>query len=109
MFNRYEFESYDLDQISSIQFTKGFFQGRIQITSFNDYKTIKWVDNNEGKNMTTMVQKAVHDLKQKKSENGESDKKQKSNEDDILNILKLRYSKGEITKKEYDELKKELT
>lgn len=103
--NRYEFESYDLDQISSIQFTKGLMNGRIQITAFNDYKTIKWVDNEEGKTITTMIQKAVHDLKFNKSEKNQE---KESDEDDVLSTLKLRYAKGEINKKQYEKLKKEL-
>lgn len=105
MLNRYEFESFDLDQISSIHFTKGLMNGRIQITAFNDYKTIKWVKNNEGKTVTTMIQKAVHDLKFKKHEKPQKE----SDGDDVLKTLKLRYAKGEITKKQFEKLKKELT
>jgi hypothetical protein len=105
--NRYEFESYTLDQISSVQFTKGLVKGRIQITAFNDYKTIKWVDNEEGKTITTMIQKAVHDLKFEKDETHHI-KSEKSDEDDALKALKLRYAKGEISNKKYEEMKKNL-
>lgn len=102
--DRYEFESYDLDQISSIQFSKGLHWGRIQITAFNDHKTIKWVDNEEGKTITTMIQKAVHDLKFAKT--GKPQKE--SGDDDVLKILKLRLAKGEITKEEFEDLKSTL-
>ncbi len=104
--NRYEFESYTLDQISSVQFTKGLVQGRIQITAFNDYKTIKWVNNDEGKTITTMIQDAMHSLKFKKDE--PEQKSKKSDGDDFLKVLKLRYAKGEITKKEFEKMKKVL-
>jgi len=106
MLNRYEFESYTLDQISSVQFTKGLINSRIQITAFNDHKTIKWVNNEDGKTMTTMIQEAVHKLKFKKEEHEK--KVKKSDEDDVLKVLKLRYAKGEITKKEFEKLKKDL-
>ena len=104
--NRYEFESYDLDQISSIQFTKGLVSGRIQITAFNDYKIVKWVDNTEGKQITTMIQKSINALKYKESENSDSEKNNKPIEDDAMKVLKLRYVKGEITKEEYRDMRK---
>lgn len=101
--NRYEFESYILDQISSVQFTKGLIQGRMQITAFNDYKIIKHIDNEEGKKMTEMLQNTIHDLKFKKT-----DAKNDSSDDDILKTLKLRYARGEINRSQFEKLKKDL-
>lgn len=104
---RYEFEYYDIDQISSIQFTKGLFSGRIQVTAFNDCKIIKHVKNDEAKTITEMIQKAVQKVKNRKHV-VHLPKTKKPDEDDVLKILKLRYAKGEITKKQFEKMKKDL-
>ncbi len=103
MLNRYEFESYTLEQISSIQFTKGMINGRIQVTAFNDSKVIKWVDNDGGKIITDMIQKATNIIKFKDQNTNHTSQK-----DDPISILKIRYAKGEITREEFEQMKKEL-
>lgn len=103
--NRYEFESYTIDQISSVQFTKGLHRGRIQVTAFNDYKIIKWISNEDGKRITEMIHNAVETIKGRALN---KDTREVSKEENPLAVLKMRYARGEITKKKFDEMKKVL-
>lgn len=98
---RYEVETAPLDQVSSIQFTKGLLQGRIHVTVFNDEKVIKWVDNEDGAIITKIIERECQKTKRQKQII-------ESKDEDPLKILKLRYAKGEISKEEYEEIKKEL-
>ncbi|MCD6088357.1 PH domain-containing protein [Candidatus Bathyarchaeota archaeon] len=96
---RWEVETAPLDQISSIQFTKGLIEGRIHLTVFNDEKVIKWIDNEDGAIMTKIIEKECIKMKEMK-------KVTRLKEEDPVKILKIRFAKGEISKEEYEEMKK---
>jgi len=99
---RWEIETASLDQISSVNYTKGLIQGRLHITVFNDEKVIKWVNNKDGKAMADIIDKLVDLVKEKEK----FIYTQTSSSADPLKVLKLRFVQGEISEEEYLNKKK---
>jgi hypothetical protein len=101
---RWEVESASLDQISSVHFNKGLTAGRIHIIVYNTEKVIKWINNEEGEKMVRLIEK--------ESESNRGDYKTNNlkveSAVDPLQTLKMRFVKGEITKEEYNEMKRTL-
>ena len=101
--DRYEFEAYDIDQVDSVTFTKGLIHGRIDITIVNSNRVIKKIDNEEGRTMVDYIQNSIQDTK-KKQQTPTTVAEQQS----PLETLKMRFVNGEITKEEFEDMKKVL-
>ena len=67
------------------------------VTVFNDEKVIKWVNNKDDAIIVKIIEEKLKRIKESKNY---------KSEEDPLKILKLRLAKGEITKEEYEELKR---
>ena len=67
------------------------------VTVFNDEKVIKWVNNKDDAIIVKIIEEQLKRIKESKNY---------KSEEDPLKILKLRLAKGEITKEEYEELKR---
>lgn len=95
LLGRWEVESAPLEQISSVQYSKGLFSSRIHLTVFNDEKVIKWVNNEDAKVIIDIIEEELHRTK-----------KQNIVAVNPLSELKLRLVRGEVSKEEYLELKR---
>ena len=94
IFGRWEAETAPLEQISSVHYNKGMFSSRLHITVFNDEKVIKWIRNKDAEKIVEIINNELKITKKASISN------------DPLHELKLRLAKGEISKEEYQELKK---
>lgn len=98
MFGRWEMEYAPIDQISSVAFNKGLFQGRIHVTVINDEKVIKWVDNTAAQIIVGLIEKELDKIRAGKKTGG-------ANNVDPMKALQMRLVNGEITVEQYEKLK----
>ena len=101
MLNRYEFEAYELKQIDSIRFTKGLRKGRIDITTTNNNRVIKGINNEEGITVVDMIQRAIDKINTQRNAPTVVAAAQSP-----IDVLKMKFINGEITKEEYEEKRK---
>lgn len=103
LLGRYEVDSYYLDRIEAVEFTKGRFKGRVQVTITNDDKVVKGMDNGEGKKLAEYLQKVILDHRPAAGAPAGAQEAQ-----DPINALKMRLASGEITQEEYENLRRVL-
>lgn len=97
MMDRYEFEAYKIQQIDTVQFTKGMRKGRVDISTTNSNRIVKGVDNEEGKAIVDLIQQAMEKLdEQSRAPTVVVDAQ------DPIKALKMRFVNGEITQEEYE-------
>ena len=96
---RYEYDSYNLDEINNIEFTKGRGKGRVMVTTPNDHKVIKDVDNDEAKEFANIIQKIIFD---KKSAADAPPPAAAAPAQSPVDVLKMKLVNGEITEEEYE-------
>ena len=101
MLNRYEFKAYELKQIDSIRFTKGLRKGRIDITTTDNSRVIKGINNEEGMTIVDMIQRAIDKINMQRNAPTVAAAAQSP-----IDVLKMKFINGEITKEEYEEKKK---
>ena len=100
LLGRYEFDSYYLDRIDAVEFTKGAFRGRIQVTTANDDGVVKGMDSGEGKRLAKHLQKVILDNQRRSKASPTAQEAQP------LDVLKVGLVNGEITQEEYEKLRK---
>ena len=93
---RHNIESYSYDQIVDVKLEKGMFSSSISInvpgSIYDGY--IDAIPNDEAEDLLKLIDDRI---KEKKTSS--------SDDDDPLIILKKRFAKGEITKKQYENMK----
>ncbi|GAH31986.1 unnamed protein product [marine sediment metagenome] len=95
-----EFEAYPYEKITNVESYKGLILGRITINATGTsvkYNNMQLED----------VDYAAQIIREKIEESRNKEKVEVVN-DDPLKILKVRYAKGEISKEEYEDIKKDL-
>ena len=100
MMGRYETETFAIQQVDSIAFTKGMRKGRIDISITNNNRVMKGIDNEEGKTIVDIIQQAVDNATVQNSTPTVINTAQNP-----IDALKMKFVNGEITKEEYEEKK----
>ena len=95
-----KFESYPLNHNVTLNVDKGFITTHLVIRAANDIQKIQMSREN-GHKLIELVNEQIHKNTQIASNQAPSE--------DPLDILKLRYAKGEITTNEFEEMKKRLS
>lgn len=101
---RSETNSIPYSQVNNVKLEKGVFTSKVKISSgyFNKDKEgyIDAIPKEKAARIVAVINEGIRNAQFQTTQTGQ-------NTQDPLTILKIRLAKGEITKKEYDELKKE--
>ena len=95
-----EFESFSYDKITNVEAYKGLVLGRITINATGT--SVRYV------NMQLEDVDYAAQIIREKIEESKNKEQVKTIEDDPIQILKMRYAKGEISKEEFEQMKEDL-
>ena len=124
---RASIEDYPYQNITGVKIQKGLFSsmiyltipGRTEVSRVRGKKgasLLKWgrkdeaelaaLPHNEAQEVLNIIKEAITDMNKRREENRIIPEMKDEN---VLKILKIRYAKGEITKEEFEDMKKNLT
>jgi len=102
LLGRYEVEIYPINQITSVEWSKGLMMDRIELTVAGDWKVIKWIPKGDGEKATTILKQVMDEARASPLTIPPSDIFAQ-----IERLGRLR-DRGLITQEEFERKKKEL-